>query len=457
MNNYSKKIIKLLILSLLLPVILASLQGIYDWRKGAAGKPAYIRIDASRPQANINPALWQNFCQGGEEPKDMIGPVINQVKALSPQIIRIDHIYDYFNIVRPDNTFDFSRLDVMVKSILATGAKPMLSLSYIPPAWSADGQITSPPQDWSLWEKLVTATVEQYSGKNNLNIYNVYYEVYNEPDLFGGWHYGKNPNYLTLYFHSAQGAQKAKTVNSFKIGGPAITGFYPNWIRALLKHAQKNSLLLDFISWHRYSADLADYDQDFEKLAGILTDYPTYQNLEKYITEFGPESERSSWYKNQVGAAHALAVSTHLLDKVHRIFAFELKDGPGNIENQWGLLKHENQGAALKPRYLAYQFLNQLSGKRLPLEGNGTWVSGVAARKNNSTLIFLVNFDPREKHTELVPVQVNNLSPGKYQLKLDYLFGSEQTLIKEISNTSLLHQVYLEANEAVFLTLNPAP
>ncbi len=454
MNSRSQKITKFLILSLLLPVFLATLKGIYDWRKGASGKPAYIVVDASSPQAEINSNLWQNFAQGGEEPKDMIGPVINQVRALSPKIIRIDHLYDYFNVVRSDNTFDFSQLDVIVKSILATGAKPMFSLSYIPSSWSTDGQITSPPKDWNLWERLVTATVEHYSGKNNLDIYSVYYEVYNEPDLFGGWHYGKNPNYLTLYLYSARGAQKARNTNPFKIGGPATTGFYPNWIKALIRFVQKNKLPLDFVSWHRYSANLADYNQDFEKLAGILTNYPAYQNLEKYITEFGPESKRGSWYENRVGATHALAVSTHLLDKVHRIFAFEIKDGPHQIESQWGLLKHESRGADPKPRYLAYQFLNKLAGQRLPLEGNGSWVSGVAAKKSNSTLVFLVNFDPQERHSELVPVQINNLKPGRYQLKLDYLFGPDQTLVKEISNTGLLHQVFLETNEAVMITLN---
>jgi len=432
------------------------MKGFYDWRKGAAGKPANIIVNAGFPQGKINSTLWQNFCQGGEEPKDMIGPAINQIRALQPKLIRIDHIFDYFNVVKPDNTFDFSQLDQIVNSILATGAKPMLSLSYIPTAWAIDGQITSPPQDWFLWEKLITATIERYSGKNNKNIYNVYYEVYNEPDLFGGWHYSKEPNYLTLYLHSARGAQKAQNTNPFKIGGPATTGFYPNWIKTLINFCSENNLPLDFVSWHRYSANLNDYNQDFIQLTTILTGYPKYQNIERFITEFGPSSKKSSWYENRVGAAHAIAVSNHLLDLVHRVFAFEIKDGPNTtLEHQWGLLTHENQGLKPKPRYLAYQFLNKLTGQRLPLEGNGSWVSGVAAKNGANTIILLVNFDPRQKHTELVPVRITNLTPGNYRVKLDYLFGKDSQLNKRVNESGFFHRVYLEANEAVILNIKP--
>lgn len=387
----------------------------------------------------------------------MLAPIVPEVTALSPQVIRVDHIYDYYDVYQSDNSYNFSKLDKVVETIRKTGAVPMLSLTYIPPQLSIDGVITSPPKDWSAWERLVQKTVERYSGRNNLNIYNVYYEVYNEPDLFGNWHYAKEPNYLTLYYHSVSGAQKAQNVNSFKIGGPSTTGFYPNWIKALFKHASKNSLRVDFVSWHRYSPNLSDYDNDFESLNQILTNYPEYFGVERLITEFGPESDHSSWYSDQVGAAHALAVTTHLLGKVHRIFAFELKDGisrPG-VENngQWGMITHEDNGKQLKPRYQGYLFLNSLAGTRLPLEGEGSWVSGVAAIDKNVIKIFLVNFDPNNKHSEFVPVRINGLASANYEMKLNYLFGKDSTTIKNASEGKLFYRVALSPNDAVMITL----
>src|SRR5690242_3633493 len=78
------------------------------------------------------PTPWRNLAQGGEEQKDMIGSVVNEVKALKPEYIRIDHIYDAFKVVSRNGdqlTYDWKGLDGAVDKILATGAKPMLSLS----------------------------------------------------------------------------------------------------------------------------------------------------------------------------------------------------------------------------------------------------------------------------------------------------------------------------------------
>jgi len=143
------------------------------------------------------------------------------------------------------------------------------------------------------------------------------------------------------------------------------------------------------------------------------------------------------------------------LNRIHRIFAFELKDGPGTSAAQWGMLTHENNGARPKPRWNAYLFLNKLIGKRLPLEGNGSWVSGVASKNDKEIRVLLVNYDPRQKHSEYVPIRIHNLAPGRYQLSLDYLFGKDSRLIKETKEDTLFHQVYLSVNEAVFITLSP--
>ena len=432
---------------LLVPLTLFGLRQNQDLRRAAFGKRARIVIDVSQPGSPLNANLWLNFAQGGEEPKDMLAPVVNQLRQLNPKIIRVDHIFDYYVKINGSN-YDFSALDQVVNTILQTGAKPMLVLSYMPPSLAQEGRITAPPKNWADWRRLVATTIARYSGRNHYNINNVYYEVWNEPDLFGGWHYGRNPNYLTLYYHTVKAAQSVSNVNSFKIGGPATTGFYPNWIKALLKFCQRHRLRIDFISWHRYSKHLEDYLRDFEKLNRILTNYPEYFHLERLITEFGPDSEVSPWYDNRLSAIHALAAMTRLAGKVHRIFSFEIKDGP---QHNWGFISHEAEGLKLKPRYYAFSWLNQLRGNRLPLGGEGSWVSALAVQDGRWIRILVVNYDPRHRHYEAPPITLKNLTPGNYIYQIKYFQGRERVMRENYAETAITKKIILPPNSAVLL------
>jgi hypothetical protein len=452
----TKNLKKTLFLLALLPLLLLSLKLVNDLRKGAAGTPANIFVDVKSPQGSVPTSLWQNLAQGGEENKDMIAPVLNQIRTLSPQYIRLDHIYDFFNVYQGPGNYNFTDLDQAVSTILSTGAKPMLALSYTPPSLAQNGSLIDPPRDWTEWQNLIRATVQHYSGKDQQNIKDVYYEVWNEPDLFGNWHYGKDPNYQTLYYHSVKGAQSALNTNPFKIGGPAITAFYENWFKALFKFAHENGLRMDFVSWHKYSKNPQDYEDDFEKLSQILTDYPEYFNIERLITEFGPNSEPDPWYDNQLGAAHFLSLATRLSGRVHRLFTFEIKDGPQERDKKssgWGLLTHESKGAKPKPRYQALQLLNQLKGQRLMLKGEGSWVTGLAAQNGSTTQLLLVNYDPQGKHHESVPVYLRNLDPGTYQITTTSFPGKTTTSQTVIDTNFYVRQLPLAPNSALLLEL----
>ncbi len=456
MNKLNHKTLYFFISLFLLPFLLVAVKKIIELRKTALGRLANITVDLNQTGQPINPNLWQNFTQGGEERNEMIKPALPWLTPLQPKFIRIDHLYDYYEVLKSDGSFDFSKLDRVVVSILQTGATPMLSLSYIPPQMTQDKNITSPPINWSLWQNLVKVTIKHYSGKNDLNINNVYYEVFNEPDLFGQWHYHKSPNYLKLYYYSAKAAQEIQPeCQPFKIGGPATTGFYPNWVKALLKFASEQKLRLDFISWHQYSLLPQDYVQDLEAFNQILTDYPEWLAIERIISEFGPETQKSIWYQNNIGAAHDLAVITQVMDRVHKVFAFEIKDGPDDNQG-WGLLTHQAKGGIrAKPRWLAYQFLNQLTGTRTFLTGEGSWVYGIASQDKSLVMIMLVNYDPENKHFESPPIKVFPLSPGKYKINLDYLFGQDTRLTGNTTDNSLFFRVALEPNEAVIISIEP--
>lgn len=430
-----------------------------DLRKGASGRPAEISIDTRRVTGALPTTLWQNLSQGGEEPTDMIQPVIAPLRAITPKLIRVDHLFDYYQVFQGPGNFDFSKLDPIVNSIIATGAQPLLSISYTTAAMSENGQNAGAPKDWHQWSDLVKATAHRYSVEKKIS--GIYYEVWNEPDLFGNWYYGGNnksrPNYLTLYSYTSRAIRDGASGSTYKVGGPAITAFYKNWFVALIKTASQNNLPLDFISWHRYSKNMADYEKDFNDLNDLLTDYPNFQYLERLITEVGPNPEPDPWYDNSLSGIHLISLSTRLAGKIHRVFTFEPIDGPnpraGN-NTGWGLITHSNNGLQPKPRYYAFTFLNQMSGLLLPSEGNGSWVTSLASRDGTAIKVLLVNYDPRGSHAETFPLTLTNLTPGKYQLKTTRYLGTSTTKTINIS-TSYRENRYLPTNTAELLEFTP--
>ena len=123
--------------SLIVTLIIFKHEDIYRFISEATGSPADLVVETQKTLGEL-PPIWSHLAQGGENLSvDMLSPVISQVKSLNPQTIRIDHIYDGYDVVsRNVNgqlSFNWTKLDKIVKSITATGAVPMCALSYMPP------------------------------------------------------------------------------------------------------------------------------------------------------------------------------------------------------------------------------------------------------------------------------------------------------------------------------------
>ncbi|PIX67859.1 hypothetical protein COZ41_02725 [Candidatus Shapirobacteria bacterium CG_4_10_14_3_um_filter_35_13] len=440
-----KKFLPFILLSILPLLILATKQ-IIDLRKDAAGLPANIFIDTQNPGSNLSTSLWQNLSQGGEEPVDMIKPVIGQIRALSPKLIRIDHVFDFYKVDQGNNNYDFSRLDGVVDSILATGAKPMLSLSYTPDS--------KPPADWNQWYSLIKATAKHYSVEKKIS--GIYYEVWNEPDLFGGWHYAKDPNYTTLYHNTARAVVDGAGNAPYKIGGPAITAYYANWIKSLFASTARSGIRLDFISWHKYSKNPADYLADFYSLNKILSNYPQHFDVERIISEIGPNPKPDSWYDQSQSGVHLISIVTQLTGKIHRIFTFEPVDGPNPRSNKssgWGLITHSSKGNTPKPRYYAIQFLNQLGGQLIPSNGDGTWVTSLSTKNGNKYQSLIVNYDQYQNHSETFPVSFKGLKPGAYTVTIKRYLGKTSSKKITIDTPTLTENIYMTPNSAIIIEI----
>ncbi len=437
------KLIALIILLVSVPTSIFLVSQKTNFFNRANDLPANIVIDVNNVTENASGEVWRNLAQGGEDRSRQLQPVLNEVKALHPKYIRIDHVFDFYTE---------AELDLIINDITATGAKPFIALSYMPPSLSKTGNTTDLPKDWTAWENLVQKTVERISGRGGLNISNVYYEVWNEPDLFGGFKMGGDKSYLELYTHTVRGAQRAKGVNSFKIGGPAVTGFYENWLNKLLVFTQENNIRLDFLSWHRYSKVLSDYEDDFN-------DSDHFQGYETIITEMGPNSENDKVYDTNFGALHLIATSVLLEGKVDKIFNFEIKDGigPEKYWGRWGMMTNEKWGKPeIKPRYRAVQFLNNLNGgKEIKVEGNGSFVKAIAKNNNGKIQILLVNYDHNGRHSEAVPVKITNLPSNNIKLKRINFNGNTQETVINLDGNTYETTLSFDPNTASILEFTP--
>lgn len=424
----------------------------------AGGTPADLVVDY-QGVLGVMPTVWRNLAQGGEEPKEMLSGVVGDVKSLKPEYIRLDHLYDGYSVVSGSGdglAYDWSRLDNAVNQILTTGAKPFLSLSYMPTSISK-GDIVDVPRDWSDWGKVVQATIEHYSGRNNKNISNVIYEVWNEPDLFGGYKTYGDKNYLTMYQVSAQAAARAKNVNQFEIGGPAITALYQNWAERMIKFVDENNLRMDFFSWHRYDLNLERFEKDADSIREWSGNIPALVNLKFYVTEWGHDPKIHAGYDTKFSAIHTIAAARTMMSKVQRAFLFEIKDGPGNEKywGRWGLLTNEKFGTPeKKPRYYAIQFLNSLLPFRVSLAGEGSWVKGIASTGEDGNLkVMVVNYDPKGSHSEAVPILFENLPKTSFKYtRKDFLGGTNTTQVStDSANWKTLE--FMAPNSAAMISL----
>ena len=356
-----------------------------------------IEIDATQSIREF-PTHHRGFSQGGEGQMMLDGyfeQAMGIMREIHPRYIRIDHLYDYYNVLSFDDDgnalYNFSELDRIVDAILEAGAQPLMSLSYAPPAINPD-DVYAPPTDFDVWGDLVYETVRYYNIERDLDI--KYWEVWNEPNL----HFfdGTIADYLDLYHATAQAVKRAD--ESAWVGGPAMASFTyglpkfyrfndESWITALIVYAQRNNLPLDFVSWHFYSQlpwtyrdKIATYDQWLSQMT------PKPQLL---LTEWNYVAGNSSAMDTGKSVAYlAQTLSIFAESNLDQAFYFEPIDGREDWFGRWGLIRADG---LRKPSFYAYTLFNRLIGTQLLVESNHPNIGAVATQTNDTLVILFWN------------------------------------------------------------------
>ncbi len=432
---------------------------IRDFFSRASGRPANLVIDVTAT-APFPTKPWQNLGQGGESASFSLKPIAGEIKQLSPRHIRIDHLYDfYINVSRGSDgkfQYDFSKLDTIISEIRSVNALPFLSLSYMPTA--LNGDITGPPTNWDDYYLVVKATIEHVSGRSGLNVRDVYYEVWNEPDLFGQWKTYGDKNYLTLYITAANAARDAINTQPFHFGGPATTALYSNWVTALMKLVTSQDIRMDFYSWHHYTSNPEDFRKDIDEMREYMQPFQDKaKNIEMIISEWGINSENDGRYDTNASAAHLVSGLTYMMPIVDKAFIFEIEDGksPEGKENwgRWGIFTHSEFGNKPKPRAQVIKMLNQLGPQKLPVMGNGSWVRAIAAKKDKTIQVLITNYDQAGNHSEEVPLTLQGVQPGSYQVTTTFLGRAKTTQTINIVENTHSTTIPLPPNNVVLLEI----
>ena len=118
----------------------------------------------------------------------------------------------------------------------------------------AEGHFNSlVPEDFDQYAEVLAGIVRHYTRgwANGFEYKDMeYWEIWNEPDLFGKMWCGTREEFIRLFITVFK--RLKSEFPELKIGGPALTGLNLDYFGALLGACKEAGVAPDFISWHCY-------------------------------------------------------------------------------------------------------------------------------------------------------------------------------------------------------------
>lgn len=230
-------------------------------------------------------------------------------------------------------SFDFSRTDEYIRTVLETGAKIVYRLG-VSIEHTKQKYYVDPPEDFHKWAQICIGIIRHYNyGWANGFHYNIeYWEIWNEPDkpvgktnlMWGGtWE-----QFYELYVVASKAIKQFDP--SLKVGGYGATSVkVKKFMDEFLSYCKENDAPLDFFSWHIYGNSLQRFVQESRYAREELNRFG-FTHTESHLNEWnyfdgdfktlwlpGNEYNRRGIFekqKNNIGASFVTAVLTLLQD-----------------------------------------------------------------------------------------------------------------------------------------------
>lgn len=330
------------------------------------------------------------------------------------------------------------------------------------------GNIKTPSDsERANWAKAAVQVLKHYTrGQwNGFNNEVAYVEIGNEPDSSGFWT-GSPLQFYQLYVETAK-ALRAE-FPTLKIGGPGITqgGFSQpigqQWLNNFLDHVKANGAPLDFLSWHLYSNDPAQFATAAAYYRQVL-DAQGFASAETHVTEWNASGSNTSSSTNAEyrakarGAAVNTATWIHLQEQgVNQAFFYHSSDVAPIDGKLYGLFAIDGSPKRVA---LAFSLWNEALGygSRLPVTLSGASASSLKAmalqRSDGALAVLVANTGstsvrwtaalPDARSLSQYPLTLKNLDDSDPMLKVSTPSSTEFDLA---GGTVQMLQVHAGAN-----------
>ena len=352
--------------------------------------------------------------------------------------------------------YNWQYVDELFDFLHNLGMKPFVELGFMPNGLASGsktifwwkGNVT-PPKDMTKWADLVRAFVEHEKERyGDAEVRTWYFEVWNEPNLSGGFWTGTQQQYFDLY---AATARAVKSVSpDYKVGGPATAGC--GWISEFIHFCDTNHAPVDFVSTHTYGVESGYLDEtathgtalsrdpnsvsgDVKRVRGQIAE-SAMPNLELHFTEWSSSyTPADPFHDSYHSAAYILDKLKKSGDAAQSMSYWTFTDifeesGPRweAFHGGFGLMNYQD---IKKPAYYAYQFLNRLGATELKNSDPSSWVcadkdGGVQAlvwdfsntfpKSNMINQVFYKRDLPSQPKNK-VTLKLSHLPKGKYTVE----------------------------------------
>ncbi len=397
---------------------------------------ARVAVDASHDLGALEIDRFA-LGQGGLSADPMITEHIPAIRWLKPRVIRL-FVQEYFKVYSAHDRYDWTLLDRAVDAILATGAKPLMSICIKPPVLYP--QVHDPdkcePADYGEWEALVTEMVRHYNVERGDAIR--YWEVFNEPDI-GEW--GGCPcrfkadEYAVYYEHTTRAIRRGDP--QAKVGGPALADHKSDLLPALLAACAEKGLPLDFVSWHYYTSDPGKIADSIAYVKALIAKHPRL-SPELVIDEWN----MSLGWETLDGAfqpAFLLETTCRMLEGgVDLSCYYHIRDWHVSREEFAPFMSHTGASfmawwwninpqfhalwdfqGVLRPAYFAMRMLALLTGNRLPVETSSDTVKALATYDPvyDAYTVVAWNYANEAPESAAVDFSLSGLKGKRYEIR----------------------------------------
>lgn len=315
---------------------------------------------------------------------------------------------------RPES-YDFRMTDEYIASVLATGSKILYRLGETIEHTPVK-RFVHPPQDATRWAAAAIGIIRHYNeGWADGFHYDIrHWEIWNEPENQPTMWTGTNEQFFDFYGVAARAIKAA--FPKLMVGGPGIgiTGdliqgdLKPSvFLTGFLERCRRDSLPLDFLSWHCYSSSSNPQELPLRAhgIRKLMNQYG-FQGAESYLDEWrnipdydwAPLSRsaqplvRQNWYARMFGAESAAYIVAVLLG---------LQDAPVEAANFFhgelgGFGMFDESGVPLKNYYGMLAFRRLLdTPQRALIQGlipKGVAVGAGRAANEDSVAILISSY-----------------------------------------------------------------